>query len=191
MAWNIALLICFCCLVAMVRSNPVDVDCNRRQDFNTVMDCCAYPTFRFDEYKKPCGKYMPVGAPRISPCLYECIFNVTNTFVDGAIHPENARTMLEKLFGNNQDFTEAYFNGIMSCTDTVQEMMRNRRPRPQNRTGQCSPIAVFYGVCAQKYVFNNCPSTSWSGSESCEMVRLQNLNCPSLKSSHGSSHRLI
>nr|XP_016927970.1 uncharacterized protein LOC108008602 [Drosophila suzukii] len=189
MAWNIALLIC--CFVAMVRSNPTDVDCSRHQDFNNVKDCCVYPKFRFDEFIKPCGKYMPAGAPRISPCLYECIFNATNTFVDGVIDPDNARMMLEKLFGNNHDFLEAYHNGIMSCSDTVQEMMNSRRTRPQSKTEQCSPFAVFYGVCAQKYVFNHCPSSSWSGNESCEMVRLQNMNCPRTISSRGSSHRLL
>ncbi|XP_017068763.1 uncharacterized protein LOC108106303 [Drosophila eugracilis] len=185
MAWNIALLIC--CSVVLVRSNPTDVDCTRRQDFNTVKDCCAYPTFRFEQFKKECGKYMPVGAPRISPCLYECIFNTTNSMVDGAIDPDNLQLMLEKLFGSNPDFIDAYFNGIMSCTETVQDMISNRRPRSKNKTSQCSPTALFYGVCAQKYVFNHCPSSSWSSTELCNLARLQNMNCTSARSSRGTS----
>lgn len=52
--------------------------------------------------------------------------------MDGAIHPDNARLMLEKLFGN-QDFEEAYFNGLMGCSDSVQEMISNRRSRPQRK----------------------------------------------------------
>ncbi|XP_016946430.1 uncharacterized protein LOC108022098 [Drosophila biarmipes] len=190
MAWNIALLIC--CLAGVVWSNPIDVeDCSRRQDFNNAMDCCAYPTFRFEEFKKPCGKYMPFGAPRISPCLFECIFNATNTIVNGVSDPDNVRLMLQKLIGNNHDFLEAYFNGIMSCSSTVQEMMNNRRPRPQSKVERCSPTAVFYGVCAQKYVFNHCPPSSWTGNESCEMLRWKNMNCPSSKTSRGSGHRLL
>ncbi|EDW91016.1 uncharacterized protein LOC6530378 [Drosophila yakuba] len=188
MARQIAIALLICSLVAMASSIPIDVDCTRRQDFNVVKDCCAYPTFRFDQFKSQCGKYMPVGAPRISPCLYECIFNATNTVVNGAINPDNARLMLEKLFGN-QDFEEVYFNGLMGCSDSVQEMLSNRRPRPQGKTEQCSPFAIFYGFCAQRYVFNHCPSSSWSGTESCEMARLQNMNCA--KPSRGSSRRLL
>ncbi|XP_016979695.1 uncharacterized protein LOC108045035 [Drosophila rhopaloa] len=189
MAWNIALLIC--CLVAMVGSTTTDVDCTLRQDFNTVKDCCAYPTFRFDNFRNQCGKYMPIGAPRVSPCLYECIFNVTNTVVDSVIDPDNARVLLERLFGNNRDFLEAYFNGLMSCTDSVQEMMKNKKPRSNSSGKQCSPLAVFYGVCAQRYVFNHCPPSSWSPTESCEMARLQNMNCPSARSTRVSGFKKV
>ncbi|XP_017061517.1 uncharacterized protein LOC108101613 [Drosophila ficusphila] len=186
MAGNKALLIC--CFVVMVASDPTDVDCNLRQDLSALKNCCAYPKFMFEEFQNQCGRYMPAGAPRISPCLYECIFNVTNTLVDSAIHPHNTKLMLERLVGPNPEFQDAYLNGLLSCTETVKEIMRERKPR---KTDQCSPIAVLYGVCARKHVFNHCPSSSWSGTETCEKARLQNLNCQSSKASRGYNNRLI
>ncbi|KAH8245885.1 hypothetical protein KR038_010515 [Drosophila bunnanda] len=183
MAWNKALLICS--LVVTVATNPLDVDCTHRQDFQTVSRCCPFPTLRFEQFRKHCGRYMPTGAPKVSPCLYECIFNETRTLVDSIPDPINTRAMLEKLLGNNLDFLEAYLDGVMNCTDTVQEMLKNRRPRHSGATDHCSPVALFYGICAQKYVFNNCPSSSWSGTETCEMARLENLNCPSVRASRG------
>ncbi|XP_017022271.1 uncharacterized protein Obp50c [Drosophila kikkawai] len=183
MAWNKALLICS--LVATVATKPLDVDCTHRQDFQTVRGCCSYPTLRFEQFRKQCGRYMPTGSPKVSPCLYECIFNATNILKDSLPDSANTRAMLETLLGNNQDFVEAYLDGMMNCSDTVQDMMKHRRPRHSGGTDYCSPVAVFYGICTQKYVFNNCPSSSWSGSESCEMARLENLNCPSARQSRG------
>ncbi|KAH8401628.1 hypothetical protein KR009_006928 [Drosophila setifemur] len=188
MAWFIALLIPLL-LAAMVDGNPTDVDCSRRQDISLEKGCCAYPTLRFEQFRKYCGRLMPVGAPRVSPCLYECIFNATNVLVDSELDPVNTRTMLEMLLGSNHDFLEAYMEGMLHCKDTVEDMLLKKRPRYQSGPEMCSPVAVFYGICTQRYVFNNCPSSSWTGSEVCEMARWRNLNCPSARSSRGSSSR--
>lgn len=123
-------------------------------------------------------------------CLYECIFNEYKILVDSKPDPLNTRAMLEKLLGNNQDFLGAYLDGVMNCTDTVREMQKSRRPRHSGGApDHCSPTALLYGICAQKYVFNNCPSSSWSGTESCELARLENLNCPSARASRGAGNR--
>ncbi|EDV37548.1 Odorant-binding protein 50c [Drosophila ananassae] len=182
----IALAICSClvAVLSVVAGIPLDVDCSRRQNVNTVRGCCAYPTLNFDQFRKQCGKHMPVGSPKISPCLYECIFNATNVLEGSEVNPSNTRSMLERLLGNNQDFLEAYVEGMLNCSDTVEAMLKNRRPRhPQS--SECSPVAVYFAICTQSFVFNHCPSSSWAGTDACETARLQSLNCPNNQLSRG------
>ncbi|XP_034655043.1 uncharacterized protein LOC117892731 [Drosophila subobscura] len=186
-----ALLIC-CSLSAtllLVGAVPApavpDVDCARRQDFNAIRGCCNIPTFHFEAFRKQCGKYMPDGGPRVSPCLYECIFNATGILRASEVNVANARNMLQRLLGNNQDFLDVYLEGMLQCSGPVEAMVRARRPRPSSAVAKCSPVPLYYGICITRYVFSYCPSSSWSDTEQCETARLQNLNCPTMRASRG------
>ncbi|XP_041449115.1 uncharacterized protein LOC111075899 [Drosophila obscura] len=189
MASHRALMIC-CSLSAflcssLVASAPADVNCTRRQDFNAVRGCCSIPTFHFEAFGKQCGRYMPDGGPRVSPCLYDCIFNATKILNGSELDVANARSMLQRLLGNNQDFLDVYLDGMLQCPGAVEAMMRARRPRPVAGVEQCSPVPLYYGICTTRYVFNYCPSSSWSYTELCETARLQDLNCPTMRASRG------
>ncbi|KRF97949.1 Odorant-binding protein 50c-1 [Drosophila willistoni] len=98
----------------------------------------------FEAFKSQCGKYMPAGSPRLSPCLYECIFNASNTLDGTEINVQNARNMMQKILGNNQGFTDAYTEGLENCSNFVDEMMKYSRRRPPALPGvECSFECVF------------------------------------------------
>uniref|UniRef100_B4MQ78 GK21472 n=1 Tax=Drosophila willistoni TaxID=7260 RepID=B4MQ78_DROWI len=168
-------------------------DCSKPPDFSTLQTCCASPTMTFEAFKSQCGKYMPAGSPRLSPCLYECIFNASNTLDGTEINVQNARNMMQKILGNNQGFTDAYTEGLENCSNFVDEMMKYSRRRPPALPGVevCSSLPVLFAMCSQKYVFVHCPPASWTNSDACEHSKEYSLNCQSTKQSRGgSSHRV-
>ncbi|XP_030388488.1 uncharacterized protein LOC115634740 [Scaptodrosophila lebanonensis] len=133
----------------------------------SIKSCCATPAITFDAFKDQCSNYMNKG-PQTTLCLYECIFNATNTLSGTSLNINNARTMLSKIFGDNQDFVNAYAQGMQNCTSSVQEMASAAKQRPPPPTmmlgGQnCSPVPLMY--------------TSWTNSNDCNEAKEYVQNC--------------
>ncbi|KAH8261470.1 hypothetical protein KR044_009608, partial [Drosophila immigrans] len=148
-----------------------------RFDFNSqaVSSCCPKPILNFDAFRPSCGKYLQEGKPKISPCLYECIFNSCNVLDGLELNVESGRKILQDMLGSNKEFLDVYVSSLQNCTAKAEMLMK--RARRNLRRNNCSTLPVLLSWCTIENAFVHCPSTSWRSSQSCEEARDFMVNC--------------
>ncbi|XP_062135202.1 uncharacterized protein LOC133844922 [Drosophila sulfurigaster albostrigata] len=162
-------------LASLASVNPAEMDCSKRLDYNTVSSCCPRPNLNFDAFRPSCGKFMQEGKPKISPCLFECIFNSNNVLDGMELNVPNARKVLQDMLGANKDFLDIYVESMRNCSSNTEALMkRMRRNMGQNN---CTKVALFLSWCTAENIFAHCPATSWRSSQSCEEAHDFMVNC--------------
>ncbi|KAH8370561.1 hypothetical protein KR093_004051, partial [Drosophila rubida] len=140
-----------------------------------ISNCCPKPNLNFDAFRPSCGKYMPEGKPKMSPCLYECIFNTNNMMNGLELNVENASKVLQQMLGSNKQFLDVYVESMQNCTANAESLMK--RMRRNLRRNNCSTMPIFLSYCTIENIFAHCPSTSWRSSPVCEEARDFVVNC--------------
>ncbi|KAL7736825.1 hypothetical protein ACLKA6_015665 [Drosophila palustris] len=165
-----------CLLARFILTSQTKLDCTKRLDYNTVTNCCARPNFNFDVFRRSCGRFMQEGTPKMSTCLYECIFNTGKVLNGKQINVDNAEKMMQGLLGNNKDFVDVYVRSLQNCTENADKLMKRTRRRTFGKE-KCSNVPLFLGMCTVENVFVHCPSASWRNSRLCEEAQDFVLNC--------------
>ncbi|KAH8410955.1 hypothetical protein KR222_000831 [Zaprionus bogoriensis] len=165
-----------CLLASIVWAQETEHDCTQRVDYNLVSSCCSKPRLDFDAFRASCGRYMQEGSPKMSPCLYDCIFNASSALSGMQVNVENAQRMMQQLLGNNRSFLDVYVKSLQNCTENASKMLKNVRRRTFG-SQQCSQLPLFLGMCTVENVFVHCPPSSWTRSSACETARDFMLSC--------------
>lgn len=109
-------------------------------------------------------------------CLYDCIFNSSNVLNAMQLNVENARSMLEKMLGNNKEYVDLHVRSLQNCTENASIMLRSVRRRSFGAQA-CSQLPLFLSLCTLENMFVHCPATSWTRSPMCEKARDFMLRC--------------
>ncbi|XP_030561589.1 uncharacterized protein LOC115763249 [Drosophila novamexicana] len=154
-------------LLANILSGSADIDCSQRLQHNTINNCCAKPSLNFEAFRQSCGRFMADNRKSMSPCLYDCIFNVSQTLTGMQLNVDNAHRLTERLLGTNKEFVDIYATALENCAANESEMLKYKKRRFYG-TDNCTLLPLYLGICAAEYVFVHCPSASWTRSRICE-----------------------
>ncbi|KAH8370560.1 hypothetical protein KR093_004050, partial [Drosophila rubida] len=132
--------------------------------------CCKLPKIDFRAYEKPCGE-LGVNGLHVWPCSFECIYKTAGALNGTQLVLDKVDAMMDTLIKNEDKLKAVFMDGFVACQGKEEEILRTLKRRRFPDSAKCSPMAMLYGVCAYKYVFNNCPTENWTNSSTCNRIR--------------------
>ncbi|KAH8401629.1 hypothetical protein KR009_006929 [Drosophila setifemur] len=157
---------------ALLAAEP---DCSQRPNVTSLKNCCRLPNLNLSSYNSQCGMYLLSGA-HITPCSFECIFQAAKVLNGTSLILENVEKMMVTML-DSPEFVQVYVDGFGYCAGQEKIMIKSLKRRRMPVVGQCSSMAVMYGLCAHRYVYRNCPDSAWSKSAGCNEAREFSIRC--------------
>ncbi|XP_060658773.1 uncharacterized protein LOC132793115 [Drosophila nasuta] len=152
-----------------VLAGPTKKACPEKLDIPSTQSCCKLPKIDFKPYEKQCGD-LGVNGLHVWPCGFQCIYKTAGALNGTTLVMENVDAMMATLLKDEEKLKEAFALGFRACTSKEQEIVHTLKRRRFPDSSKCSPLAMLYGVCAYKYVFNNCPTENWTNSSTCNRI---------------------
>ncbi|XP_034475679.1 uncharacterized protein LOC117782756 [Drosophila innubila] len=139
-------------------------------DVYSTQSCCRFPDVNFKPYEKRCGHFMLDGL-HIWPCSFECIYKAAGVLNGTQLVLDKVDLMMDQLFKDQQHLKDVFVEGFVKCKSKEEEILKTLKRRRFPNKAKCSPLAMLYGICAYKHVFNNCPNDNWTNSSMCNRIR--------------------
>ncbi|KAL7736824.1 hypothetical protein ACLKA6_015664 [Drosophila palustris] len=153
-----------------VLAGPTQKACTERLDIPSTQSCCRLPELNGKAYEKKCGHLM-VNGLYIWPCSFDCIYKASGSLNGTQLQLDKIDQMLTEVFGDQQQLKDRFTEGFVKCNAKEEEIVKTLKRRRFSDKDKCSPVALLYGICAYKHVFNNCPDDNWTNSIVCNRIR--------------------
>ncbi|KAH8261129.1 hypothetical protein KR044_003824, partial [Drosophila immigrans] len=132
--------------------------------------CCKLPKIDFGPYEKQCGD-LGVNGFHVWPCGFQCIYKTAGAMNGTTLVLDKVDSMMDKLLVDDDKLKDLFSQGFAACKTKEEEIVHTLKRRRFPDNAKCSPLAMLYGICAYKYVFNNCPTENWTNNSMCNRIR--------------------